>query len=102
MEAQLETATIQDEGHHHPEPFITKYLFSQDHKMIAKQFLITGTIMAFVGMIMSLLFRLQLAWPGESFGSAGAGHIRVALTIADDDFAAAFAQVLDFAAQIVG
>jgi cytochrome c oxidase subunit 1 len=68
MEAQLETATIQDEGHHHPEPFITKYLFSQDHKMIAKQFLITGTIMAFVGMIMSLLFRLQLAWPGESFG----------------------------------
>ena len=40
--------------------------------------------------------------PGESFGSAGAGHIRVALTIADDDFAAAFAQVLDFAAQIVG
>jgi len=68
MEAQLETATIQDEGHHHSEPFITKYLFSQDHKMIAKQFLITGTIMAFVGMIMSLLFRLQLAWPGESFG----------------------------------
>ncbi len=68
MEAQLETATIQDEGHHHPEPFITKYLFSQDHKMIAKQFLITGTMMAFVGMTMSLLFRLQLAWPGESFG----------------------------------
>ena len=58
----------QDEGHHHPEPFITKYLFSQDHKMIAKQFLITGTMMAFVGMTMSLLFRLQLAWPGESFG----------------------------------
>jgi len=68
MEAQLETATHHDEGHHHPEPFITKYLFSQDHKMIAKQFLITGTMMAFVGMIMSLLFRLQLAWPGESFG----------------------------------
>ena len=52
---------------HHKEPFLTKYLFSQDHKMIARQFLLTGTFMAFVGMIMSMLFRLQLAWPGEGF-----------------------------------
>ncbi len=54
--------------HHHEENFFTKYLFSHDHKMIAKQFLITGMFMATVGMIMSILFRLQLAWPGESFG----------------------------------
>ena len=26
--------------HHHKETFITKYIFSQDHKMIAKQYLI--------------------------------------------------------------
>lgn len=52
---------------HHKEPFLTKYLFSQDHKMISRQFLITGIFMAFVGMIMSMLFRLQLAWPGEGF-----------------------------------
>ena len=26
--------------HHHKETFITKYIFSTDHKMIAKQFLI--------------------------------------------------------------
>ena len=32
-----------DHGHHHKETFITKYIFSQDHKMIAKQYLITGT-----------------------------------------------------------
>ena len=25
-----------DHGHHHKETFITKYIFSQDHKMIAK------------------------------------------------------------------
>ena len=31
-----------DHGHHHEETFITKYVFSQDHKMIAKQFLLTG------------------------------------------------------------
>ena len=55
-------------GHeHHKETFLTKYVFSQDHKMIAKQFLITGIIMAVIAMILSILFRLQLAWPDESF-----------------------------------
>jgi len=39
-----------------------------DHKMISKQFLITGIIMGVIGMSMSLLFRLQLAWPDEKFG----------------------------------
>lgn len=53
--------------HHHDQDFLFKYVFSQDHKMIAKQFLITGFIMGFIGMIMSTLFRLQLGWPGESF-----------------------------------
>jgi cytochrome c oxidase subunit 1 len=57
-----------DHGHHHKETFITKYIFSQDHKMIAKQYLITGVlVMGFIGIAMSLLFRMQLAWPGESF-----------------------------------
>ena len=51
---------------HHRETFITKYIFSQDHKMIAKQFLITGMIMAVIGMLMSAMFRVQLANPGES------------------------------------
>ena len=31
-----------DEHHHHKQSFITKYIFSQDHKMVSKQFLITG------------------------------------------------------------
>lgn len=53
--------------HHHKETFITKYIFSQDHKMIAKQFLITGIIMGIIGIAMSLLFRIQIAWPEESF-----------------------------------
>lgn len=55
-----------DHGHHH-ESFWTKYVFSQDHKMIAKQFLITGIIMAVFAMILSILFRLQLAWPDKEF-----------------------------------
>ena len=51
---------------HHKENFITKYIFSMDHKMIAKQFLLTGMFMALVGMLMSAIFRVQLANPGES------------------------------------
>ena len=38
-----------------------------DHKMISKQFLITGIFWAFIGGAMSLLFRLQLAWPESTF-----------------------------------
>ncbi len=51
---------------HHKESFITKYIFSQDHKMIGKQFLITAIFMAIVGVFLSVLFRIQLGWPGES------------------------------------
>ncbi|OIQ21761.1 MAG: cytochrome c oxidase subunit I [Flavobacterium sp. MedPE-SWcel] len=53
--------------HHHKETFITKYIFSIDHKMIAKQYLITGIIMGIIGIMMSILFRMQIAWPEESF-----------------------------------
>jgi cytochrome c oxidase subunit 1 len=56
-----------DGHHHHKETFITKYIFSQDHKMIAKQFLITGMIWAIIGAAMSVFFRLQLAYPDETF-----------------------------------
>jgi len=56
-----------DGGHHHKETFITKYVFSQDHKMIAKQFLITGMVWAILGGLMSVLFRLQLGYPDTHF-----------------------------------
>ena len=52
---------------HHEQTFIEKYIFSTDHKMIAKQYLISGLIMGFIGIAMSMLMRLQLAWPNESF-----------------------------------
>ena len=54
-------------NHHHKETFVTKYIFSQDHKMISKQFLITGIFMGVIGGFMSMLFRLQIAWPDTSF-----------------------------------
>ena len=54
-------------GHHHKETFITKYIFSIDHKTISRQYMITGIIMGVIGILMSLLFRLQLAWPDHQF-----------------------------------
>lgn len=56
-----------DSTDHHNETFITKYIFSRDHKMIAKQFLITAIVMAVLGMLLSVLFRIQLGWPDSSF-----------------------------------
>ena len=44
--------------HHHKDTFITKYIFSIDHKMIAKQYLITGILMGVLGVGMSILFRM--------------------------------------------
>lgn len=43
--------------------FITKYIFSTDHKIIAKQYLITAILWALIGGGMSLVFRLQLGFP---------------------------------------
>ncbi|MBU2019583.1 MAG: cbb3-type cytochrome c oxidase subunit I [Bacteroidetes bacterium] len=51
---------------HHEEGFVSKYIFSQDHKMIGKQFLMTAVFMGIIAMLLSILFRIQLAWPGES------------------------------------
>ena len=56
-----------DAHEHHHEGFIRKYIFSTDHKMISRQFLITGSVMGVIGMVMSILFRLQLAWPDKPF-----------------------------------
>ncbi|MES2587949.1 MAG: cbb3-type cytochrome c oxidase subunit I [Bacteroidota bacterium] len=55
-----------DHHEHHDEGFVSKYIFSMDHKMIGKQYLLTAVFMGVVAMLLSILFRIQLAWPGES------------------------------------
>lgn len=54
-----------EEDHHddHEQSFISKYIFTTDHKTIAKQFLITGILWAVIGAAMSVVFRLQLGFP---------------------------------------
>lgn len=53
-------------GHaHHDESFITKYIFSTDHKMIGRQYTLVGLVMAFVGGFLAYGFRMQLAYPNQ-------------------------------------
>nr|WKN36925.1 cbb3-type cytochrome c oxidase subunit I [Tunicatimonas sp. TK19036] len=52
-----------DEEHEHHGNFITTYIFSTDHKMIAKQYLLSGILWAFIGGLLSIMFRLQLGFP---------------------------------------
>ena len=49
--------------HHDPTTFITKYIWSQDHKVIAIQYAITATIVGLVALILSGMMRLQLGFP---------------------------------------
>lgn len=72
MSANAQVQAVEDHhddghGHHHKETFVTKYIFSIDHKMISKQYMITGIFMGVIGILMSLLFRMQLAWPDHKF-----------------------------------
>lgn len=55
--------SMEDHAHEHHDNFITKYIFSTDHKMIAKQYLISGIFWAIIGGALSLIFRLQLGFP---------------------------------------
>ncbi len=64
--ASAHTAEATPVHHHEPQSFWTKYVFSQDHKVIAMQYMITALIMGFIGMVMSWIFRIQLAWPDHN------------------------------------
>jgi len=49
---------------HHEQSFLSKYVFSLDHKYIAKQYTVTGMLFALLGGFFAIAFRMQLAWPG--------------------------------------
>jgi len=60
---------------------------------------IRGTGMTGTGFAEALLDEMQVAvMPGESFGAAAAGHVRVALTLPDETFETAIDRLMAFAA----
>ena len=51
---------------HDPQTFVTKYIWSQDHKVIAVQYSLTAIFVGVIALILSGMMRLQLAFP-DSF-----------------------------------
>jgi cytochrome c oxidase subunit 1 len=59
-----ESANEQDhDDHHHDLPFIKKYLFSTDHKIIGYQYGITALIFLFIGFYLMMVMRWSIATP---------------------------------------
>jgi len=63
----MENIAIADQVDHssHPNTFLTKYVWSQDHKVIAIQYSITAIAVGLIALILSGIMRLQLGFPNE-------------------------------------
>jgi cytochrome c oxidase subunit I len=53
--------------HHEPQTFIRKYIWSQDHKVIAIQYTLTAISIGLVALVLSALMRLQIGFPDAGF-----------------------------------
>ena len=64
MTTHTETGELQP-IHHEPTNFFRKYLWSTDHKMIAKQFMWAGLVFLLLGGTLAMMIRWQWAFPGQ-------------------------------------
>ena len=60
---QIPAAEVEDVELYHAKSWITKYVFSQDAKVIAIQYSSTAIAIGLVGLVLSWLMRLQLGFP---------------------------------------
>ncbi|MGP4725835.1 cytochrome c oxidase subunit I [Agrobacterium deltaense] len=60
----IQPAEVEDVELYHPKNWWTKYVFSQDAKIIAIQYFLTAIAIGMVALVLSWLMRLQLAFPG--------------------------------------
>ncbi len=60
-----------DSGHGHDLPFIRKYVFSTDHKMIGKQFLMSSFLFLLIGGSLAMGVRWQLGFPWKEMPVVG-------------------------------
>jgi cytochrome c oxidase subunit 1 len=58
-------AEVEDVDLYHAKSWVTKYVFSQDAKVIAIQYAVTATAIGLVALVLSWLMRLQLGFPGR-------------------------------------
>src|SRR6266702_3689325 len=69
----IQPAGVKDVELYHPKSWVTKYVFSQDAKVIAIQYSITALSIGLAALVLSWLMRLQLAFP-SSFSVIGPGE----------------------------
>ena len=63
----MSTAHVADDDfdtEHEPHSFFTKYVWSQDHKVIAVQYASVAIFVGLIGLVLSNLMRLQIGFPG--------------------------------------
>lgn len=65
MDATAGHAVEEEQHLHEPGSFWTRWIFSQDHKIIAIQYSITAIFVGFIGLVLSGVIRLQLGYPGQ-------------------------------------
>src|ERR1700709_191654 len=73
VDERLPVAEVGDVELYHPHSWVTKYVFSQDAKVIAIQYSITALSIGLVALVLSWLIRLQLAFP-SSLSAIGPGE----------------------------
>src|SRR3979411_2314098 len=69
----IQPAEVKDVELYHAKSWVTKYVFSQDAKVIAIQYSITALSIGLVALVLSWLIRLQLAFP-SSLSAIGPGE----------------------------
>src|SRR5258708_17723664 len=67
------TEAIHEEVHRHPAPtgLIRKHIYSTDHKVIGLQYILLALTAVVVGLVMSVLMRMNLSWPGTNWPIMG-------------------------------
>jgi cytochrome c oxidase subunit 1 len=63
-EQVIQPTEVEDVELYHPKSWWTKYVFSQDAKIIAIQYSLTAISIGMVALVLSWLMRLQLGFPG--------------------------------------
>ncbi|AYF86844.1 cytochrome c oxidase subunit I [Pseudomonas sp. JS3066] len=53
------------EALHEPTSFFTRYIWSQDHKVIAVQYSLTAIFVGLIALVLSGLMRMQIGFPGS-------------------------------------
>ncbi|MFV8834413.1 cytochrome c oxidase subunit I [Aquisalimonas sp.] len=66
------SASADSHAHHEPQSFVRKYIWSQDHKVIAIQYAVTAIGVGLVALVLSGLMRIQLGFPDSGLIDAEA------------------------------